>query len=154
MDQEPARVDIDTVHQQVDRALAVRGQAVIHLAGLFADMDVRRPLRERLRRPLQIVERDGPQRMRRDAGGAVRHRGLHQACIGLARVEEAALAVACGLAQKAALAIEHGQQGEADAGCVGRGHDALRHLADIVVRPAVWLVMQVMKFRHRGEAGL
>ena len=58
------------------------------------------------------------------------------------------------LAQETALAIEHGQEREADAGGVGRGHDALRHLGDIVVRPAVGLVMQVVELGHPGEARL
>ena len=55
MDQAPALAHFDRVHQQIDRALAVRGDAVVDLARLLADMDVRRRRSERPGRPGEIV---------------------------------------------------------------------------------------------------
>ena len=147
-------LDLDRVEQQVDRPPAMGGQALLDLARLFGDMDVRREAVPGERRPLQIVQGDGAQRMGRDADIAGRHAGFHQPRIGVAIADEAALRRRRRLAQEAALAIEHRQQGEADARRLGRRHDALRHLGHVVVGPAVGLVMEIVELGHRGEARL
>ena len=85
----------------------------------------------------------------RDAG---RHLRLHQARVRIAVVEEAALGGSRRLSAEAALAIEHRQQGEADAGLGRGGDDAQRHLGDVVVRAPVGLVMQVVELGNPGEA--
>src|SRR6185437_6008856 len=42
VDEAPVLVDLDGVYQEIDRATAVGGEAVVDLARLLADMDVRR----------------------------------------------------------------------------------------------------------------
>ena len=58
------------------------------------------------------------------------------------------------LAAKAAMRVEDGKQGQADAGFLGRGRDARRHLGEIRIRRPVAIVVQVMELADPGEAGL
>ena len=53
-----------------------------------------------------------------------------------------------------AIAIQRRQMRQTDAGGIGGGDHAAAQLGRIVVGPAIGLVMHVMKFGHRREAGL
>ena len=154
VDQAPVFVDLDGIHQKLDRPPAVRGEAILDLAGLFADMDVGRLAAPGRGGPFEIVEGEGAQRVRCDADAAAGRPGFHQARIGIAVVEEAALGRRRRLSTKAALPIEHRQQRQADAHVGGGRNDALGHLGYIVVRPPVGLVMQVVELGRPGEARL
>jgi hypothetical protein len=52
------------------------------------------------------------------------------------------------------MAVEHRQKGEGDPGRSGRGTDTPRHLADIIIGLTVFVMMQIVEFADRGEAGL
>ena len=58
------------------------------------------------------------------------------------------------LAAETGMAVEHRQQGQADAGGTGGLADAQGQFGRVCVRLAVGVVMHVMKFRDRGITGL
>ena len=76
------------------------------------------------------------------------------AAIAVRIVEETLLALVRRRAAEAAVHIESGQQRQADAGLLRRRGDARRHLAEVGIRPAVDVVMQVVELADGGEAGL
>jgi hypothetical protein len=86
----------------------------------------------------------------RDGGAAA----LDQVEEAIGIVDETTLAGGCRCAAKTAIGVERGQQGEADPRLRARGGNALRHLSEISVGPAVDVVMQIMELAHRGEARL
>ena len=121
-------------------------------------MDMDGIVRAQGRNPAEIVERDRTQRMGGDAEPRVRqvaNRGsavFEQALIGVALVDEAALAMDRGRLAEIAEAIEHRQKREAEPGFLSRGGDRLPHGGDIRVRAAVLVVVEIVEFGERGEA--
>ena len=67
--------------------------------------------------------------------------------------DEAALALGRRFAD-ATVCVEDGQQGQADAGLVGRGDDPLRHLGHVGVGMAFRVVMQIVELADAGVARL
>ena len=75
--------------------------------------------------------------MRRDAGAhAAVGAAPHDVEQGLDAVDEAALVGARRPAAEAGVLVQHGQQGQADAGSLGGGGEAQRHLCRVVERRA------------------
>ena len=69
-------------------------------------------------------------------------------------VDEAPLPAVRRLAAKAAMRVEDGKQGQADAGFARGGRDARRHLGKIRIRFAITIMVQIMELADPGEAGL
>jgi hypothetical protein len=111
-------------------------------------------------KPGEVVEGDGAQRMGGDAERRVRHPGdgararRDEALEAVAAVEEPPLPGDRRRAAEVALGVEDRQQGQPDAGRAGRRRDALRRLGDVLVRPPVRGMVQVVELADRREAGL
>ena len=58
------------------------------------------------------------------------------------------------LRAESAIAIEHRQGGQADAHVARSGQDTQRHGRDIVVGPAIGIVVEILEFGHAGVSGL
>ena len=158
MHQRPARVDIDVAEQPLDRPRTTDGEAILHLADLFGDVDVHaRVARQRGDHFGDRLRRDGAQAVQgaTDAQGLVllRAQCLRQAQVGIDIVSEAPLALDQRPAIEAAGHVQHRQQGHADAGIARRGDQRLRHRGRIRIRRAVGRVMQVMELADRRVAG-
>ena len=160
VDQAPARIDVRIVEQPRDRRRLQRRDAVRDFLGLLRRMNVDRPAAMRRDGVAQRLRRHGAQRMRRDADARIGQR-LHdlarardQRRVAVRIVEEALLALVRRRAAEPAMDIKSGQQRQPDAGRVRRRRDARRHLAEVGVRPPVDVVMQVVEFADRREAGL
>ena len=101
---------------------------------------------------VEFLRRDRAQRMRCDAGGdAARHR-LAQVGVVVDREHEAALSLGRRRAAELRTAIQHGQQRQADAGALRRGHDAMREFRRIGIARTVRRVVQVVELGDRGVA--
>ena len=72
MDKAPSRVDVGVVEQPFDGPGAGRGDAILHLADLFGDVDMNRAFGKRREERRDLVGRGGAERMRRDADAAGR----------------------------------------------------------------------------------
>ena len=152
------------LQQPFHGAPARPGDAVLHLPGLFGDMDVDRRIavhfiepRERL---LQALRPDRAQAVRGEAHAEVRVRAmplphrLDDPEQPVRVVREAALGAADGRAAEPARVVEHRQEGERDAGAPGRNGHPFRHLGEVAVGAAVGRVMQIVELGDGGVARL
>jgi len=80
-------------------------------------------------------------------------RAREQRGIAIRAVEEALLPFVRRRAAEAAVYVKNRQQREADAGRLRGRRDPPRHLADIRIGPPVDIVMQIVEFADRREAG-
>ncbi len=158
MNEAPSRVDLGVVEQPFDGPGAGRGDAVLHLADLFGDVDMNRAFGERREEGRDLVGRGGAERMRRDADAAGRQhrdgmrRPFDQACIEVQRRYEAPLPGRRSRAAEAPMRVEDRQQRKADPGRGGGGGDAPREFGRVVVGASIGGVMQVVEFCDPGEA--
>ncbi|MND60937.1 hypothetical protein D3C80_521780 [compost metagenome] len=161
MHQAPARVHVHVLVQPLQRAQAAPGQAVVDFFLLLGDMDMYRAL---LVAGCQhfgdLPGRNRAQRMEaqtqllRGLGGQQRGQLRLQLQVLFGGVDEAPLPVIRGLAAEACVAVQHRQQGQANA-AVGRGRaDAAGQLGRVGVGLAGLVVVHVVEFGHRGVAGL
>ena len=148
------------IEEPLHGPLAAPGEAVLHLAFLFGDVNVDRRATGQGRDQSQLLGRHGPQAVRRDANQGVREGAnrpaafLQESREGVGRVEEPPLAGRWGGAAEAALGIEDRQQGQADPRHTGRRRDGAGQLGGIGIGAPVHVVMQVVELAHRSEATL
>ena len=155
VDQAPAGIDRRVVQQPLHRPGAGGGEAFRHLLQLLGGVDMDRAgqgghrLQHRGRHRAQAVRRhaDGGLGIARGRGAA----GLDDAQPGVEVVQEAPLPRHRVGAEDAAMAIEAGQQRDADSGPPRRRQVPPRHLGDVRVGRAVGLVMQVVEFGDTRE---
>ncbi len=140
MHQAPARIHIRMVQQPLHRPAAAPGQAVVHFALLFGDMDVHRRLAGQLRDLIQVRRRHGPQAVRCHA-----HQRTFQAtdCLAARRqqarealdvIREATLRTTGDGAAEISVGIQHWQQGQADTALGGRRGRANGQLRQLCIR--------------------
>jgi len=143
--------------QPLHRALAAPRQAGLDFTHLLGDMDVHRAIGERQQRT-QFLARDSAQAVRCDAEhrigqrGQCRLGGIQQLREAVHIVDQATLSGIRRYPAEIGMRIEHRQQGQADAGLIGRRRDPRTHLGAVGIGAAVGIVVQVVEFADAGEA--
>jgi hypothetical protein len=156
--QRPAGVDWHVAEQPFDWPRTADGDAVLHLADLFGDMDVHAGVARQCGDHFgDRLCRHGAQAVQRTADAhrlvLLRAQCLRQAEVGIDIVSEAPLALDQRPSVEAAGHVQHRQQGHADAGVARRGDQCLRHRRRIRVGGAVGRVVQVVELADRRVAG-
>ncbi|MNH19877.1 hypothetical protein D3C79_796250 [compost metagenome] len=147
--------------QPLQRAQAAPGQAVVDFLLLLGDMDMHRAL---LVAGCQhfgdLPGRHGAQRVEAQAQLLRRLRGQQrgqlrlQLQVLLGGVDEAPLPLIRGLAAEACVAVQHRQQGQANAAVGCSRADAAGQFGRVGVGLAGLVMVYVVEFGHRGVAGL
>ena len=163
MDQTPGRIDRIGIVEMFDRASANPGDAVIHFSDLLGYVDMhghRGIIASQCRQDRQkCVGSDGAKRVRRNPdpnlvrSGMLGAQSQNQVQKRLRIMAKPPLALGRRFRAKAALGIEHGQQGQPDSGRDCRGRDPIRHLGLLGIETAVGLMMQIMELAHARVAG-
>ena len=160
MDGAPAGIHRQRVQQIFDRAPAAPGDAVFDFRGLFGDVDVDWAAACERQDLADLFHRRGAERMGRytDPGACSPLKmppgALHQAGEAVDIVDEPPLTRSGRKPAEAAMGVEDRQQRQADAGGRRRSHDAPGHFGGIVIGPARRIVVEVVEFAQRREAGL
>jgi len=151
VDQGPARVDVRVVEQPFDRARAAYGEAVLHFANLFGDMNMDGQFAAHTagQQGTHGVFRYRAQRMQRDAQPqhVVLHRreALEQGYVLADVVAKALLPLGQRTSVEATGHVEHRQQGQADAGFFCRLDQRQRHRGGLGVVDAPRAVVQIVE---------
>ena len=159
--QAPALVDIDVFIQPLQWPAATPGQAVVDFLLLFGNVDMHRAglvagshdLGDLLRGDRAQGVKAQPQALRRLLGEQRRQLRV-QVQVLLGAVDEATLPVIGRLPAETRVAVQHRQQGQADAGVGGGLADAQRQFGRVGIGLALGVMVHVMEFGHRGVAGL
>src|ERR1700761_156865 len=158
--QAPARIDVGVVKQPFHWPCATRGQAVLHFADLFGDVNMDRHTLRQLGREYLThgLFRDCTQGMQGHTNAKITAlmplQCFQQAQVDVHIVAETALECSQRTPIEAAAHVEHRQQGQYDA-CLARRFDqGQRHRLGLCVRRAVGAMMQVLELAALGVARL
>ncbi len=161
MHQAPARIDIDVLVKPLQRPLTTPRKAVGHLFLLLGNMDVHRTLFIAARQHLSdLLWSNSSQRVKTQAQvlrGLLReHRcqALLQRQILLGAVDESTLALVGLLAAKTGVAVQHRQQGQADACCTGCLADTPGQLGGVGIGLPGRVMVYIVEFGNAGITGL